>query len=192
MQSTAPRPTGATAPHPLGSRRQNPVSCSLCRRKKLRCNRQHPCSNCVSRNVTCERVEDLPRPVPSATGRSSNSDNDAILLRLSRLEGLLVQVAEGRMQGQHTPTSLPDSLPEPQPQQQTPQSLLKALPEPQQLEVGTGSIWSADIVGLHSVTKLERDSADDGIETAAETTHKLDSRQLEDVGARDNPLVSHL
>ena len=104
-----------------------------------------------------------------------------------------MQMAEGRTQGQQTPTSQPDPLPEQQlPQQQTPHSLPDSLPEPQQLEVGTGSIWTADIVGLHSVTKLERDSADDGIETAAEATHKLDSRQLEDVGARDNPLVSHL
>ncbi|GAB1206509.1 hypothetical protein APSETT445_005199 [Aspergillus pseudonomiae] len=34
--------------------RQNPVSCRLCRLKKLKCNRQRPCSNCSARGVGCE------------------------------------------------------------------------------------------------------------------------------------------
>ncbi|PLN77659.1 hypothetical protein BDW42DRAFT_202522 [Aspergillus taichungensis] len=34
--------------------RQNPVSCRLCRLKKLKCNRQQPCSNCSARGVGCE------------------------------------------------------------------------------------------------------------------------------------------
>ena len=33
--------------------RQDPVSCELCRRKKLKCNRQQPCSSCVTRRLTC-------------------------------------------------------------------------------------------------------------------------------------------
>ena len=35
-------------------RRQDPVSCSLCRSKKLKCSREQPCSNCTSRGVTCD------------------------------------------------------------------------------------------------------------------------------------------
>ncbi|PYI00946.1 hypothetical protein BO78DRAFT_380068 [Aspergillus sclerotiicarbonarius CBS 121057] len=31
-----------------------PLSCRLCRAKKLRCDRTQPCPNCVSRNVPCE------------------------------------------------------------------------------------------------------------------------------------------
>lgn len=34
--------------------RQNPVSCRLCRLKKLKCNRQQPCSNCSARGIGCE------------------------------------------------------------------------------------------------------------------------------------------
>lgn len=30
-----------------------PLSCSLCRQKKLRCDRAHPCSNCTQRKATC-------------------------------------------------------------------------------------------------------------------------------------------
>lgn len=33
--------------------RQDPVSCELCRRKKLKCNRQQPCSSCVTRQLPC-------------------------------------------------------------------------------------------------------------------------------------------
>ncbi|RDW68946.1 Zn(II)2Cys6 transcription factor [Aspergillus mulundensis] len=32
---------------------RTPVSCHLCRAKKLRCDRAHPCSNCVQRKVNC-------------------------------------------------------------------------------------------------------------------------------------------
>jgi len=41
-QSEAPR-----------KRRQDPVSCKLCREKKLRCDRAFPCSNCRSRGIEC-------------------------------------------------------------------------------------------------------------------------------------------
>ncbi|KAF5859072.1 hypothetical protein ETB97_003313 [Aspergillus alliaceus] len=33
--------------------RQDPVSCESCRRKKLKCNRQQPCSSCVTRRLQC-------------------------------------------------------------------------------------------------------------------------------------------
>ncbi|KAF7592017.1 hypothetical protein BBP40_000798 [Aspergillus hancockii] len=33
--------------------RQDPVSCESCRRKKLKCNRQQPCSSCVTRRLRC-------------------------------------------------------------------------------------------------------------------------------------------
>ncbi|OGM42380.1 C6 zinc finger domain protein [Aspergillus bombycis] len=33
--------------------RQDPVSCESCRRKKLKCNRQQPCSSCITRRLPC-------------------------------------------------------------------------------------------------------------------------------------------
>ncbi|KJK63877.1 Zn2-Cys6 binuclear cluster domain protein [Aspergillus parasiticus SU-1] len=36
--------------------RQDPVSCESCRRKKLKCNRQQPCSSCVTRRLPCSYV----------------------------------------------------------------------------------------------------------------------------------------
>ncbi|KAK6443068.1 hypothetical protein LTR95_000585 [Oleoguttula sp. CCFEE 5521] len=35
------------------SRRQDPVSCVACRKRKLKCDRTVPCSNCVSRKLEC-------------------------------------------------------------------------------------------------------------------------------------------
>jgi hypothetical protein len=34
-------------------RRQDPVSCQFCRKKKLKCDRGNPCSNCRARALTC-------------------------------------------------------------------------------------------------------------------------------------------
>jgi hypothetical protein len=33
--------------------RQDPVSCQTCRTRKLKCDRQNPCSNCASRHINC-------------------------------------------------------------------------------------------------------------------------------------------
>ncbi|ERT03438.1 uncharacterized protein SPSK_08313 [Sporothrix schenckii 1099-18] len=47
-------------------RRRPAVSCTLCRRRKIRCNREQPCSNCLRsrKNVACV-YEELP-PLPGA------------------------------------------------------------------------------------------------------------------------------
>jgi hypothetical protein len=47
------------------ARRQDPVSCNFCRLKKLKCNRQSPCSNCVTRKVECIGVQSAVR-VPTS------------------------------------------------------------------------------------------------------------------------------
>lgn len=69
------------------SRRQDPVSCSLCRSRKLKCNRQYPsCSNCTERGVTCEWPSTaLQRNIQSSVGL----ENAAILARLNRLEQVI-------------------------------------------------------------------------------------------------------
>ncbi|KAK5988698.1 putative transcription factor lepB [Cladobotryum mycophilum] len=77
--------------------RQRPISCHLCRVRKLRCSRQFPCSNCTSRGVVCqhEGVAAAPTAVaPSQpTNKASSSLKDLsafeLLSRLERLEGLV-------------------------------------------------------------------------------------------------------
>jgi hypothetical protein len=63
--------------------RQQPVSCRSCRSRKLRCNREFPCSNCVSRGVTCE-LENAVRPPP---GPPSSLESE-LLERVRKLERL--------------------------------------------------------------------------------------------------------
>jgi hypothetical protein len=67
-----------------GVPRQRPVSCRFCRSRKLRCNRESPCSNCVSRGVTCE-LENAVRP-PSEAASTSESE---LLERIRKLERLV-------------------------------------------------------------------------------------------------------
>ncbi|KAL4994910.1 hypothetical protein BDV10DRAFT_197100 [Aspergillus recurvatus] len=52
-----------SAPGPERRRRRPAVSCSLCRRRKIRCNRESPCSNCIkSKAAPCVYDSDpLPR-----------------------------------------------------------------------------------------------------------------------------------
>ncbi|KAJ5980346.1 hypothetical protein N7481_007644 [Penicillium waksmanii] len=75
--------------------RSRPVSCVFCRSRKLRCSRNFPCTNCVSRGLDC------PHPsLPSAqTDRSaeilvptqeSASVEEDVLARLRRLEEIVI------------------------------------------------------------------------------------------------------
>lgn len=76
--------------------RQRPVSCQFCRKRKLRCSRTAPCSNCVSRGIIC----DLVQPVPQPSSASSKSEDPDIVQRLNRLETLLLaQKGEERGKG---------------------------------------------------------------------------------------------
>lgn len=56
------------------SRRRIPINCSFCRRRKLKCNRQQPCSNCIKRNIqsSCAYSNDGSNITPSASDSSNN------------------------------------------------------------------------------------------------------------------------
>ncbi|KAL4998930.1 hypothetical protein BDV10DRAFT_184826 [Aspergillus recurvatus] len=93
---------------------RTPLSCRLCRSKKLRCDRAQPCSNCVQRKVDCVYAG---RGESPSAGRRSNtpmattataaskreqsvsepgsaSNHDSILLdRIQRLEEIILQQA---------------------------------------------------------------------------------------------------
>lgn len=75
--------------------RQRPISCHLCRVRKLRCSRQFPCSNCTSRGVVCqhEGVAVAAAAVGGQTQLKSPALKDAstleLLARLERLESLV-------------------------------------------------------------------------------------------------------
>jgi hypothetical protein len=75
--------------------RQDPVSCESCRKKKLKCSRQQPCSNCTARGIPCDfkvatvqytRLQSNTEPEDVSSLRS---ENVAIKARLERLEELI-------------------------------------------------------------------------------------------------------
>lgn len=81
-------------------------SCVICRRRKVRCDRKEPCSNCTKQNIDCHFpvTGRLPRrrgaPPTDASSRSTSSQKQAELLnRLRRLEAVVTelgaQVEEG-------------------------------------------------------------------------------------------------
>ncbi|KAI5927574.1 fungal-specific transcription factor domain-containing protein [Camillea tinctor] len=92
---TNPVQVGSTRPRPPPNRRRDKpqLSCNLCRRRKLKCNRQLPCSTCTKRGVqsscTYASVAGPSSPIGhSGTPASSNSIQD----RLKRLEDLVVSL----------------------------------------------------------------------------------------------------
>lgn len=73
----------ATLPRPnpdLSSSR----SCVTCRRRKVRCNKRSPCSNCVKANIDC--IFPPPGRAPRRTKRPPDAE---LLSRLRRLEGVI-------------------------------------------------------------------------------------------------------
>ncbi|GAB1313400.1 hypothetical protein MFIFM68171_03610 [Madurella fahalii] len=100
-------------PGPSRRREKPQLSCNLCRRRKLRCDRQRPCSSCSSRSLTCTYPENL------AT-TSSLSKPAAMHDRIVQLERLVMSLIPRSVPGSvpgHTPNSspTPDLAPGPSP-----------------------------------------------------------------------------
>lgn len=79
------------------SSRSRPVSCHFCRSRKLKCNRQFPCSNCTSRGKTCQLY---PTTALSAspqyhTDGLPGNDHTDVLARLRRLEDIVITNGPG-------------------------------------------------------------------------------------------------
>ncbi|OAP58957.1 hypothetical protein AYL99_06254 [Fonsecaea erecta] len=80
------RPDGP--PNPLKRPRQDPVSCQFCRSKKLKCNRQQPCSNCASRGLACDAKVAPYAPTPPVV--LQDPIDQSVLARLKRLEDIVI------------------------------------------------------------------------------------------------------
>ncbi|KAK3953822.1 hypothetical protein QBC32DRAFT_386472 [Pseudoneurospora amorphoporcata] len=68
-------------------------SCTTCREKKLKCNRQSPCDQCIKRNVasTCNFIpyaQNEPRPSPSASGATPGSGSGSSRNRRGPLQDM--------------------------------------------------------------------------------------------------------
>lgn len=74
------------------SSRSRPVSCHFCRSRKLKCNRQFPCSNCTSRDKTCQLYPTTTLPVSPRyqADQLPSNDHTNLLARLQRLEDIVI------------------------------------------------------------------------------------------------------
>ncbi|KAF5021221.1 hypothetical protein F66182_6740 [Fusarium sp. NRRL 66182] len=85
------------------------LACVLCQHRKIKCDRNTPCSNCIKANVTCT-------PSTPAPARKRRRPNQDLQERLARCEQLLKQYADGSVPSPSvaapSPTngSLPDAM----------------------------------------------------------------------------------
>ena len=84
QNSTSPQSNGTTS-SPLNAR-----SCTTCRKRKVRCDKRHPCSNCNKAGAECI----FPGP-GRAPRRSRKPPDTELLARLRRLEGVVQNLGKG-------------------------------------------------------------------------------------------------
>ncbi|KAL7917318.1 hypothetical protein ACQKWADRAFT_324739 [Trichoderma austrokoningii] len=70
-------------------------SCVTCRRRKVKCDRRNPCSNCVRHQIECHFpvTGRLPRRRDLTTWKSPTEKQAELLSRLRRLESLVTELA---------------------------------------------------------------------------------------------------
>ncbi|KAL4866956.1 hypothetical protein BDV12DRAFT_187052 [Aspergillus spectabilis] len=92
---------------PERRRRRPAVSCSLCRRRKIRCNRESPCSNCVKSKSEACVYENLVSPRPQRLGFSRTEDlEDLERIKASHMPHPSTSVSQAPS---YAPRSLPSS-----------------------------------------------------------------------------------
>ncbi|KAK0732529.1 fungal-specific transcription factor domain-containing protein [Apiosordaria backusii] len=95
-------PPGASvySPSAIPSSALNPRSCVTCRRRKVRCDKHMPCSNCCRAQIPCifpapGRAPRRPRPKdPNAPAKQPSSERELELMRrLRKLEGIVEELS---------------------------------------------------------------------------------------------------
>ncbi|KAF4983675.1 hypothetical protein FZEAL_962 [Fusarium zealandicum] len=78
----------STATTPGSHKAPRVLACVLCQHRKIKCDRNTPCSNCIKANVSCT-------PSTPAPARKRRRPNQDLQERLARCEHLLKQYADG-------------------------------------------------------------------------------------------------
>lgn len=101
VQQTAMSSDSQTRVVPPSRRRDKPiVSCTLCRRRKLKCDRQSPCKTCVDRGLalSCTYMRNVPA---AQEPKAPHSVHD----RIDQLEKLVTSLMSGKEVNHGTPTT---------------------------------------------------------------------------------------
>ena len=84
---------------------QTPKSCTLCRRRKVKCDRTVPCGSCVRAGVQC--VPSIPSQAPRGRqGGRKPRMNGELLERIAKLEALVENVGENSNEHGMTPQGM--------------------------------------------------------------------------------------
>lgn len=74
---------------------QQPLSCTHCRQRKIKCDKSNPCSNCKRSGLDCVFPERVRHPKKRRDGSKAN--NEELLRRLGRMEELIEKLkVEGK------------------------------------------------------------------------------------------------
>lgn len=73
-------------------------SCVICRRRKIRCDRKDPCSNCTKSNIDCHfpvsgRIPRRSRDPSASSSKTPAQKQSELLGRLRRLESVVTELA---------------------------------------------------------------------------------------------------
>ncbi|KAH8808802.1 hypothetical protein F5884DRAFT_793412 [Xylogone sp. PMI_703] len=77
-------------------RRQQPISCTFCRDKKLKCSQSSPCSNCLSRGLVCVSVNQGTKQCIETSDQPAARPNSDFESRSRRLEQAFYLEPPGR------------------------------------------------------------------------------------------------
>ncbi|KAJ5951278.1 transcriptional regulator family: Fungal Specific TF [Penicillium vulpinum] len=164
-------------PAPFNRRSKPQLSCNLCRRRKLRCDRKQPCSTCTTRGLALScaypsnQASQSPRPHGTNRGRPQATVQD----RLGQLEQIVVSLMQKTTSdGQDPPDQYPvASVTQDQPREGSPEGIISPEDSPGQSDGGSvwfsssdaqyvgGTHWAAILDGIADIKEqLERE--DDG------------------------------
>lgn len=83
------------------------ASCHLCRKRKIKCDRADPCSNCTRAGATC--VSAAPSRAPRGRQGGRRKVDSELLQRIAKLEGLVKDIEHGYS---GSPATLPEAAEE--------------------------------------------------------------------------------
>ncbi|KAJ5624774.1 transcriptional regulator family: Fungal Specific TF [Penicillium lagena] len=109
---------------PKRQSRQDPVSCESCRKKKLKCDRQLPCSSCSARGLACSYEPRVTMPIvkPRVQGTRPSQNNNEMSLPPQTNQDSASQIQAGNeplitadwleniVMSHRVPTALPPTL----------------------------------------------------------------------------------
>ncbi|KAL4941657.1 hypothetical protein BDV06DRAFT_178035 [Aspergillus oleicola] len=137
------------------------ISCTFCRRKKLRCDRLRPCGSCVKRSLECEYLN--PAPLPRTTAARSTKQMNQRVRELEKLVNVLGKNRDTLSSGHHSSKE--------QEHNNTDDAIATSLGRIQVGETGTSYVSGAHWAALqHSIAEIRECLDEDDSLTQSSST----------------------